>query len=630
MGAPPKWCSTVGADWSRSISPARNCIWQQADPADDPIMGGTTTWLRAPGDFESIDQSFGSLDGQWDQGNTQAQWRNMGCHESDIYTGFCSVRIRFENKAGQGQAICEDSLVDPNCAGIMNDNRMSTFRMFTERSPTKKGYYQCKPCTKYRNLIRKENGRFKCYASQNNGITIQPQISIESIARTLAFVSDPTQLAKKLGLENGFDVTLQTDHTLISVSAATGNNPTTSEAIMGITGWTEFDSTITADSNLVIWNQAVNNPNIKFTMVCGEQPYSASDRKTCNSRIDKRRQAVAAFVERQYRQTNGVWMPRIKAGKGLGWRANVAHSDVGMFSVMYAKANRKEEDKILAWVLGSGICASDQTTLQDRICIESGQAGSGMFEAMHPWVGGDFNPFEALDECPTDTAVSLCACACDVPRICDEYGNSTTTKLIAEFPYRAACAQQAFPRWRTMGKGDRANLCGFIGTLVDQKKVTNCLHPQGLLGNTKGDGDQKITTEELHSSGLPTYAYEYLIQTLLSSENGLWGSQTLRHEATDAAQNYAFLRMPRTDLHPAHIAFGRDLEATGQPFVVKAIALLPYDNTQPLFAGPPNTRWLRTLQADREKEVRTVHTNTTQHDYKTQLLLLMMRWVLVI
>ena len=29
-------------------------------------------------------------------------------------------------------------------------------------------------------------------------------------------------------------------------------------------------------------------------------------------------------------------------------------------------------------------------------------------------------------------------------------------------------------------------------------------------------------------------------------------------------------------------------------------------------------------------EVRTVHTNTTKHDYKTQLLLLMMRWVLVI
>lgn len=67
---------------------------------------------------------------------------------------------------------------------------------------------------------------------------------------------------------------------------------------------------------------------------------------------------------------------------------------------VYASAKRQPSDVYARWILGSGPCGSDTTNIMDRICVESSVDGKSLFEPMHPWTGGDYNPFEGLDVCP--------------------------------------------------------------------------------------------------------------------------------------------------------------------------------------------------------------------------------------
>jgi hypothetical protein len=73
--------------------------------------------------------------------------------------------------------------------------------------------------------------------------------------------------------------------------------------------------------------------------------------------------------------------------------------------------------------------------LPDRICVESTER-SGAFEPMHPWVGGDYNPFEGLDECPGTTG-GLCPCGSPPAGF-----NYSAAFLLNEFPVTPRCTQQ--------------------------------------------------------------------------------------------------------------------------------------------------------------------------------------------
>ena len=575
-GAPSKWCSTLGTDWGKLLSPVQSCTWQ------GEAQSGPDVWVGSSREFEPIDVAYEDNDNVWSS-QYPSLWQNVGCGE---FTGFCSLRIRMENRPGLGVGLCESSSVAPNCASRIS-SKMSTFRMCNDMTLTKQQLYRCSPCTKFSNTIRAAGGLFDCYASADDGATREAQITTDSITKTLAFLAHG--LETMLTLPSGSTV----EPGLISVDLQQRGG----EGRWGLRlnepislcsksdCWSDFNSDAVADHNLIIWNKAVDNPSVQFTMICSEQPYTVDAQKQCNPLLDKRRQAVKQFVEQQYRQTNGVWMPRTSAGTGLGWRANVAHSSVGMFSVMYASSERAERDRLLTRVLGNTICADSPSAVQDRICV--GSKTSNAFEAVHPWLGGDFNPFEGLDECPVSTGNSLCQCACSPLSVCQAYGPAT---LATEFPNLPTCSSQAFPRWRSMAADDASNLCSIIKT--QQHTTSTCLHTQGLLGG--GAGDVSIDTADLHGPGIPVKASDFVLQSLLDvNDNGLWTGKTMLNVAQN--EKYGFLRMPREHLHPAHIAFGSDFGSTGAPLVMRAVALLPYGQGEK-FGGVVGADWVASLK----------------------------------
>jgi len=89
-----------------------------------------------------------------------------------------------------------------------------------------------------------------------------------------------------------------------------------------------------------------------------------------------------------------------------------------------------------------------------------------------------------------------------------------------------------------------------------------------------------VTVDELHGLGVSTSEADFLIQDMYGFDGngaGLWQGNTLRQEATVGSQKkYAFLRMDRNQLHPAHIAFHLDQTLTNSPLTVARILLNPY------------------------------------------------------
>ena len=275
-------------------------------------------------------------------------------------------------------------------------------------------------------------------------------------------------------------------------------------------------------------------------MVCQAQRYTVDEAMRCNPATDARRQRLGAFVDAQYRRTDGVWMHTVPPAQGVAWRANVASPRTTLFSLMYASVDRTPKEVRSRWALGEGPCAPDRTTIQNRVCVASAVHGEAPFQALHPWVGGDFNPFELLDECPSSTAAtSLCPCDCAPRTSCDSSTAATSSSggasngsfysaafMAAEFPQRPNCVNEAFPRFRVMDATDESNLCAFMTASSASSTTTtssSCTHTQGLFGGAQ-DGGRSVTADELHApDGAATFASDFLVQELLDVEqNGLW------------------------------------------------------------------------------------------------------------
>ena len=95
-------------------------------------------------------------------------------------------------------------------------------------------------------------------------------------------------------------------------------------------------------------------------------------------------QAVAAFVQTQYREANGVRMQTAQPGVGVRWRSNVAHSGTGRFTLLHADGERggygDGREVMTAWLLGNAPCSTDGP-LASRICVR-GAASCGCSDAV--------------------------------------------------------------------------------------------------------------------------------------------------------------------------------------------------------------------------------------------------------
>ena len=193
-------------------------------------------------------------------------------------------------------------------------------------------------------------------------------------------------------------------------------------------------------------------------------------------------QAVAAFVQTQYREANGVRMQTAQPGVGVRWRSNVAHSGTGRFTLLHADGERggygDGREVMTAWLLGNAPCSNDGP-LASRICVRG--AASDTLYAMHPWVGGDFNPFEELDVCPwSSTSTPMCPCDCQPKWACNL--DSARTGSAVEFPTTpAACSRQATNSVPLFGARDDSDVCSMARYLSARARA-QCTHSQGLLG----------------------------------------------------------------------------------------------------------------------------------------------------
>ena len=175
--------------------------------------------------------------------------------------------------------------------------------------------------------------------------------------------------------------------------------------------------------------------------------------------------------------------------------------------------------------------------------------------AVHPWLGGDFNPFEGADVCPWSTSASprLCPCVCQPQSACN-MGNSTTD---IEFPSNIGCAQMRVPSTVLFDEGDWSDVCHMAKRLATKQPATSCVHPQGLFGGMSELQAYSVAELDawLHSpSGRPVAESSLYDEVLLSGTATLWGGGTLFDANPYMA--HGFLRMPPADLHPAHVAFG--------------------------------------------------------------------------
>ena len=662
------------SDGSPLLLPAevRSCTWTEGADGAGPYasawwFNGTTMRAGRRPDLDAFGplrvSDFGSM-GQW-WPTYASQWQNLGCATDP---GVCSLRIRREPKAsGTGAAFCGRNVPDysfneatrlraPNCDLEMG---REGFDAFTIARGANAALYRCGPCTRASNTLRVPSGALmNCFLAPVGGTnTTAPQQRAEDLLtqltmpQTTAYLQDAGALvAAVTGLLPYGSTSTSTDDVwsavrrewpngtaldVVVTTSGNNNNPAVTQSlerwgqlatVAGVSrtgaacdasspascGFSGYDINFAQTDDASIWNKAVANPGVQFTMVCQAQKYTGDDAQRCNPAVDGRRQALAGFVDARYRRANGAWLQTVPPGMGGAWVANAASARTGLFSLLHASSARAEADVLTAWVLGEGPCGSEPTVIQNRVCVESTVRDGTGFQALHPWLGGDFNPFEKLDECPSATTgtglASLCPCPCEPSRSCEDptgAHNYSAAFMAAEFPPLAACMNQAFPRFRVMDATDASNLCAQTRAAANGRAGgTTCRHAQGLLGGAL-DGARAVTADELHGEGVPTHASDLLVQELmggqdawaLSSGNGLWMGRTLQQERVLGTEKYAFLSMPRFRLHPAHVAFATDPMLTGEPLVVERVALLPYLDGYLPPSGVIDPAWPGTLEA---------------------------------
>ena len=240
-----------------------------------------------------------------------------------------------------------------------------------------------------------------------------------------------------------------------------------------------YDPYSVMESELSIWNFAVKHPQRETTMICTET-FRPAQQRVCDPTTDARRQALGAFAQSQYRETNGVWLQTVPPGHAAMWRSNVAHSKTGRFTVLHADGGRGAygdgREVMSEWLLGDAPC-SNAGKLVSRICVRSDR--SSALYAMHPWVGGDFNPFSALDVCPwSQSSTPMCPCVCHPEWACTLVNRS----LEVEFPTAPACSDQrtnAVPLFDTRDDSDVCNMARYLSS----RASAGCTHHQVLFGS---------------------------------------------------------------------------------------------------------------------------------------------------
>ena len=568
--------------------------------------------------FEDLYLNFGTMP-TW---STTSDWQNMGCGN---YEAVVALQIRLEGSyfypqttsaaycslhAGATPVTRHDfAQWAPKCSYDASGVQYRAFRVRDAHDLLPKDMYsfwRCAECTRYQTIAVPALGMFGC--TLPGGVPLDNLFTEDMLAKTFPYLYNPEALAALLGSGTiGQETFLNQSTALLILSKlqALGElsqltyygGGCTAAAMWDCPSFSDgYDTGLTLQSDQIAWNKAVSNPTVPLTMTCNGQQYTTKNEVNCNPNTDQRRQKLAEFAEAQYRRADGVWLQQVQQGWGVAFEANVAHSSVNLFTLFYASADRPPEQVFASWVLGAGPCASQATTLEDRVCVESSTVASH-FEAMHPWVGGDFNPFMGLDECPFQSQtqcllapygnsrdinpqdVSMCSCTCSPAWACaGNTFNYSADFMLKEFPVSPACEIQSLSQVEVMGATDASNLCS-IQPVVQQ----GCATPQGVLGGAPG---APVTTAQLHAlQGILLSASSAAPQTLLSSAP-LWTGE----------QGQGFLSMPRHALHPAHVAFGLDSSLTSLPFVVQAISLLPQGG-----AGPAT--WARDLPLQWETEL---------------------------
>ena len=613
-----------------------SCSWHGSVVGDDPIYpiwnsgtqgleDGITDQNRSYLDgFGPLSQDFTRMKHWWPQHSTE--WRTLGCGGA---AAVCAIRVRLEQTLNT-RGVCghagtltgpkDATLRDPpNCKLIMNDILSSAFRMVQDAA---NALYRCAPCTMMSNLIAPAAPAptyFGCYLDEVAAGSSSTSFVFNAMQITYRYLADPLALLAMFPSSSSSSVSSQTasffNGTAIDILAplldavnpavtasllrwgqrasSSSSSPCYAGAPAGC--WAGYDINYFATDDAAVWNKAVQNPSVEFTMTCRAQRYTQDDAEQCNPVTDSRRAQLADFAQAQYRNADGVWMHIVPANTGVAWPASVASSRVGMFSVIYASSQRPDEEVLTRWILGDGPCRSEPTAIQDRICVESVET-PGPFEPVHPWLGGDFNPFQLLDEC--ESTGSLCPCTCSPRTSCDANPNHNYSDafMANEFPVVQDCLQQSYPRIRTMQATDESNLCSIVRS-GSRASSSSCQHNQDMFGGALNR--RPITSDELHGDGVPTTQADFLIQGMYDAENSLlWAGQTLAQASLSSPSTtpkYAFLRMPREYLHPAHIAFAHNLALTGQPLVIAGILLL---DGKPFPPSASDMSWIASMHQD--------------------------------
>lgn len=597
---PDAFCTEVGAtpaDGSApfaSLDEIRSCTWTTTAEGEAPQTsawwhGNVSVRRSARPDLDGLRPMDGAYFSQmhdwWEAEGLGVEWKNSGCAQDQ---GLCAVRLRLKPTVkAESATVCAPPM--PSCAFLTESNAIHPFVVGSDRMPPQSAMLvRCAPCTRYRKrLALPPDALVRCALS--TGSNDETGDVLAAIVRSTAFLSPlrdvdvrlhpmanngttaqdvlATLTPLGLGLEH-WDKRAAEAH-----SASCNDDP--ASCFAGMAGLHFL-----AMEDQRLWDAAVQHADLEFTMLCQNQIYSEDQALRCDPLTDAPRRRLADFVQRRYREANGVWMPTVSPGTGLAWTARVASNTTGLFSLMYASTKRPARDVQTRWLLGDGPCTDVTSIMQNRICVESTTRSQLPFQALHPWIGGDFNPFDGFDQCVSHgTRTALCACACTPDTTCapSEHAYSPS-QMALEFPFDARCNSQAFASTHTMDENDPSNLCAHARAAPRAAAyVTQCLHTQGLLGDPSLA--RTVTAEELHSpTGVNTRLEDFLIQDLYGVDgrgNGLWAGRTLQQERVTGLERYAFLRIDRARPQPAHIAFTTADDAyTGAPLVVAGLSLL--------------------------------------------------------
>ena len=588
------WANTSAGGLCSTATPrVRSCTWNVYDEGAprrsawwsfNNTFGGPS--LRADLDgLQPLDQDDFYAMGTW-LPDIATDWKSEGC---GLFGGLCAVRVRLAPvTSGVGAGVCmlnrdprSYAHTTPDCPSLMRDAASAAF--VTWRGPTT-SLYRCGPCTRYhRTITANPEARFRCsltMGQDSDDVLGAVDAATAYLTRPLDlpdWTSTPTRAYQDLTTAPAVYTPLaraleqwrrrNTD----AAGASSCDSVRTPAACFENPGATLLYA-ITDDD--AVWSKAVDNPNVRFTMICQTQVYGEDQAARCDAAGDARRQRLADFVDRQYRQTDGVWLPAIPPNQGAAWVSYAASARTGVFSLMYASADRSEADVRARWLLGSTVCGiGESTRLDQRLCVRSRVRGDVPFIALHPWLGGDFSPFDGLDVCG---GTALCACACAPDEFCGGDNRTLTPAQLArrarEFPALPACLRQAYASTSAMDADDASNLCAQAQKPVPAS--TQCLQPQGLFAD--GAPSRTVSRDELHGAGgVATTPADFLVQDMYAasgSGNGLWAGRTLQQERITGLERYAFLRMDRMRMHPAHIAFVHS-DGTGAPLVVAQVAL---------------------------------------------------------